>query len=225
MPDAYFALGTTLAALANVETITEYAPHVLPSQTIPLQGPVARRVLSGAVARNGAVVMPMQWDIMKLSALRSLLTTYWSYTTASASLYASWLDETGHYSPFAVTVSRPYPGDDYQINDQTWAKQISLTAYNWTLQSVTKTGDYTVTTSDRLVYANTAGGNIVLTLPAANAVNANTVFSAAKTAAGNTLTVQRAGADTVNGGTNTTATALNARIDLISNGVSAWVTI
>jgi hypothetical protein len=225
MPDCYFALGTTLAALANVETITEYAPHVLPTQVIPLQGPAARRVLSGAVVRAGAVVMPMQWDVMKLSALRSLLTTYWSYSTASANLYASWLDETGHYSPFSVTVSRPYPGDDYQINDQTWAKQISLTAYNWTLQSVTKTGDYTVTTSDRLVYANTAGGNITLTLPAASAVSANTVFSASKTSASNTLTVQRAGADTVNGGANTTATALNARINVISNGVSAWVTI
>lgn len=225
MPDAYFALGTTLAGLANVETITGYAPYVLPTQTIPLQGPVARRVLSGAVVRAGAVVVPMQWDVMTLAALRALLTTYWSYSTASASLYATWLDETGHYSPFAVTVSRPYPGDDYQINDQTWARQISLTAYNWTLQSVTKTSDYTVTTSDRLVYANTAGGNITLTLPAANAVSANTVFSASKTAAANTLTVQRAGSDTVNGGTNTTATALNARIDLISDGVSAWVTI
>lgn len=225
MVDAYFALGTSLAALANVEVLTGYAPHVLPTQTIPLQGPAVRRVLSGAVVRNGAVIVPMQWDIMTLSALRTLLTTYWGYDTASASLYASWLDETGHYSPFAVTVSRPYPGDDYQINDQTWARQISLTAYNWTLQSVTKTSDYTVTISDRLVYADTTSGNIVLTLPAANAVNANTVFSAVKTAAGNTLTVQRAGADTVNGGTNTTATALNARIDVISDGVSAWVTI
>jgi hypothetical protein len=175
MPDCYFALGTTLAALANVETITEYAPHVLPTQVIPLQGPAARRVLSGAVVRAGAVTMPMQWDVMKLSALRTLLTTYWSYTTASANLYASWLDETGNYSPFAVTVSRPYPGDDYQINDQTWARQISLTAYNWTLQSVTKTSAYTVTTSDRLVYANTTSGSITLTLPAAIAVASLTV--------------------------------------------------
>lgn len=225
MPNCYFALGASLAALANVETITEYAPHVLPAQLIPLQGPAARRVLSGAVVRNGAVTLPMQWDVMRLSALRALLTTYWGYTTASASLYASWIDETGHYSPFAVTVSRPYPGDDYQVNDQVWARQISLSAYNWTLQSVTKTANYTITASDRLVYADTTGGSVTLTLPAANAVNANTVFSAVKTAAANTLTVQRAGADTVNGGTDTAASASGARIDLVSDGVSAWVTI
>lgn len=225
MVDAYFALGTSLAALANVETITEYAPHVLPTQVIPLQGPVVRRVLSGATVRNGAVDMPMQWDVMKLSALRALLTTYWGYTTASANLYASWLDETGHYSPFSVTVARPYSGSDYQINDSMWARQIVLTAFNWTLQSVTKTANYTVTTSDRLIYCDTTSGSITLTLPAASAPGANTVFSFIKTAAGNTLTVQRAGGDTIDGTTNVSVTAVNARVDVISDGVSAWVTI
>lgn len=225
MAEYYFALGASLAALANVESITEYAPHVLPSQVIPLQGPVVRRSLSGAVVRNGAVTIPMQWDIMKLSALRTLLTTYWGYSTASASLYASWLDETGNYSPFSVTVSRPYPGEDYQINDQIWARQINLTAFNWRLQSVTKTGNYTVTTSDRLIYGNTAGGNITLTLPAASAPGADTVFSFVKTSASNTLTIQRDGADTINGGASVALSANNARLNIISNGVSAWTSI
>lgn len=225
MTYCYFALGTSLAALANVETITEYAPHVLPTQVIPLQGPTTRRVLSGAVVRNGAVGMSMQWDVMKLSALRTLLTTYWSYSTASANLYASWTDETGHYSPFSVTVSRPYPGDDYQINDQTWARQVNLTAYNWTLQSVSKTSSYSVTTSDRLIYCDTTGGTITLTLPAASAPGANTVFSFVKTVAGNSLTVQRAGGDTIDATTSVSVTAVNARVDVVSDGVSAWVTI
>lgn len=225
MPDCYFALGTTLAGLANVETLTGFAPHVLPAQAIPLQGPRAQRTLSGAVVRSGAVNVPLLWDIMTLAALRNLLTTYWGYSTASANLYASWLDETGHYSPFAVTVSRPYPGDGYQVNDQAWAKEITLAGHNWTLQSVTKSANYTVTTSDRLVYGNTGSGNVTLTLPAASAPGANTVFSFVKTSASNTLTVQRAGGDTINGGTSVSLSALNARVDVVSDGSSAWVTI
>ena len=221
----YFALGTTLANLTNLETLTGYAPHVLPAARVPLRGPIARRVLSGTVVRNGAVATSMQWDVMKLSDLRALTTTYWGDAKDSASLFASWLDETGHYSPFSVVVQRPYVGEHYQINDTVWAKEIRLDAFDWRLQSSTKTSNYTVTTSDRLIYANTASGNITLTLPAASAPNANTVFSFVKTAAANTLIVQRAGSDTLNGGTSVSLTALNARLNVISNGISAWVSI
>lgn len=221
----YFAIGTTLANLTNLEALTGYAPHVLPAARIPLRPPNARRVLSGAVVRTGAVAAPMQWDVMKLSDLRALVTTYWGDAKDSAALFASWLDETGRYSPFAVTVQRPYIGEHYQINDSVWAKEIALNAFDWRLQSVTKTANYTVTTSDRLIYANTGGGSITLTLPAAAAPNANTVFSFVKTSAANTLTVQRAGTDTLDGGTSVSLTALNARLDVVSDGISAWVSV
>lgn len=64
------------------------------------------------------------------------------------------------------------------------------------------------------------------TLPAANAVNAGQQlviadkFGAINGA--NTLTVQRAGADTINGATSFAMTAQYSNVELVSDGVSAW---
>lgn len=221
----YFALGTTLANLKNVEDIVGLPPHVLPNQAVPLTRPNARRTLSGAVVRNGAIATPLQWDVLRQRALRDLIALYWPDGEASAPLYASWLDETGRYSPFAVVVSRPQAGEDYEMTDSVWARAIRLPAFNWTLQSVTKTTSATLTASDRLVYCNTSSATVTLTLPAANAVNPNTVLSVVKTVAANQMIVQRSGSDTLDGGVSVTYTAAGTRADMVSNGVNAWRTI
>lgn len=225
MADCYFAIGTSLAALANVETIVSYPPHVLPDGAIPLVAPVRRRTLDQAVQRNGAIRAEARWDLFSQDDLNALiLHIFGDYTTASKAYYASWLDETGHYSPFAVTFERPVVSEHYQITIGGWRREIVMPGWNWTPQSATKTANYTVTTSDRLVYADTSGGNVTLTLPAAATPNANTVFSFVKTSASNTLTLDGDGSETIDGAATKAVTTLNARVDLYSTG-STWISL
>lgn len=223
MPEAYFAIGTTLANMVNLETLITYPPHVLPGARIPLLGPVTRRTLNNAIQRNGSIDVPILIDALIESDLDTLITTEWGgYTVASAALYASWLDETGHYSPFAVTLERPIVGEHYQDVNKRWRQQITINGYGWTLQTNTENSSTTLLTSERYTESNTSGGAVVLTLPAASAVTPNTVYSAKKIAGGNALSFARAGSDTINGGTSLTVTT---RTNIVSNGVSAWTSI
>lgn len=87
-----------------------------------------------------------------------------------------------------------------------------------------KTADYTATASDYFVTADATSGNVTITLPAANARGAGkTPFVRVKRidSSGNTVTVQRAGSDTIDGGTTTTLAALGAK-DFSSSGGTAW---
>ena len=89
--------------------------------------------------------------------------------------------------------------------------------------------NYTILATDRTVGTSAAlTAPRTWTLPAANSVNAGQHLTIVDTANGvtpiNTLTIARAGADTISTGVTTTALALTAggRYDLISDGVSKW---
>jgi hypothetical protein len=223
---AYMAIGSTLANIVNLEALVTYPAHVLPGAVMPLLGASRSAVGTGAVRRDGLPSGAFLFDLMTAADWRTLVYyTIGSFTVASKQLYVSTITEEGFYSPFLCYVERPYPNEHYELTNGGFRQQVTIPLLSAVLQSVTKTGNYTVTTSDRLVYCNTAGGSITLTLPAASAVTANTVYSAQKTSASNNMVVQRAGADTVDLGTSITKTANNARVDLISNGVSAWTSI
>jgi len=225
MPQFYFAIDATLAALKNVETVVTHPPHVLPQQRIPLLGPVRKQTLDKAVHRVGSINVDMQWDLMFLADLNTFILTEWGdYLTASKALYASWLDESGHYSPFSVTLERPVEGEHYTVADPVHVRELRVPGYAWTLQSVTKTSNYSVTTSDRLIYVDTSGGSVTLTLPAAASMNPYTVFSFVKTSASNNLVLDGNGAETIDGAATKTLTALNVRADLYSTG-SAWISL
>lgn len=226
MPESLFAIGASLAALENVETPLGFAPHVLqPGSAIPLVGPRRRQTLDRAVQRNGAINVAMQWSMLRKSALLDWIVATWGdYLTASKALYASWWDETGHYSPFAVTLERPVENEHYRVVNGTWVADVRVPGWGWTLQKVAKSGDYTVTTSDRLIEVDTSGGDVTLTLPAASAPNPYTVFSFVVVTAGNDLILDGDGAETIDGDATKTLTALNARADLYSTG-AAWITI
>lgn len=90
--------------------------------------------------------------------------------------------------------------------------------------TVVKTANYTILETDGVVIADCTGGNVTLTLPAANVAGAG--FSPnfrikRKDSSANTVTVARAGADTIDGGTTYALGALQS-VDLESDGVSAW---
>lgn len=81
--------------------------------------------------------------------------------------------------------------------------------------------------TDNVVFVDATAGSVTLTLPAANswAANSQTRSSMLRIkridSSGNTVTIQRAGADTVEGATSVTLAALASK-DFETNAVSAW---
>lgn len=211
-----FALGTSLATLKNVQDVVSLPPTVLPDGLIPLLPPIKRVMMDKSLQRNGDINAPLRWNVLRLADIDAMIEAWWqSYTIGSRELYAVWLDEQRRYSPYKVTFERPLPNEHYTIVNERYAQEIVIPGRDWQLQSVSKNANYTVTSADRLIYVNTVGGNCTMTLPAVGAPEPRTTFSFIKTAAGNNLVVQRAGADTFwDGATSKTVTALNGRIDV-----------
>lgn len=97
------------------------------------------------------------------------------------------------------------------------------------IDQATSTGDanYTILTTDRSVYHSALTAARTDTLPAANGVNAGQrliIFDPAGVVSGTkTVTVQRAGTDTVNGVTTFVAiNAANGMTECVSDGSSKW---
>ena len=230
MPECYFAVGTSLALLKNFETIVTDAPNVQPDRQIPFTGQGRRQTLDRLVHHVGDINGSLAWWALTqvdLDALHTELFGNYPILDSSKFLYFTLIDETGRYSPFSAVVEKPRIGRDYRLADTGAAYEgYALPLYDIELQMVTKSGTATLTASERLVMGNTTGGGFTLTLPLANAVNANTVLSIVKSAAANTLTIARQGTNTINGGTSSiTLTAINSRYDLVSDGSGAWVTL
>lgn len=223
MAQTYFSIGSTLAGLTNIESTYGLIANVLPDARIPLTGGIRRRSLAGVSRADGFINGVLRVDFAAQSELDSFVyAIFGGYTTVSAAKYMSLIDETGHYSSFYGYIDKP----SSSVVSGGYLRNIEFQLAALTLQTVTKTTTASLTASERLVYANTAGGGFTATLCAANAVQANTVVSVVKTSATGTLTVARAGSDTINGGTSSlTRTSNYSRIDLVSDGVSAWVTI
>lgn len=221
---AYFAIGTSLAALTNVENIISQAPHVLNNQRVKLLGPLRRQTLDWKTHRHGNISGVLQWgeDVL-IADIDTLVTTYWGdYLTANASLYISWLDEENHYSPFYCEAERPEEGTHYQNFNGYKGQNLAIPISGVVRQVDTENSTTTLTTSERLVESDTTSGAVDLTLAAASSYNANTVVSVVKSGGGNTLRILPDGSDTINGGSSVTVTS---RTDIVSDGVSAWTSI
>jgi hypothetical protein len=85
---------------------------------------------------------------------------------------------------------------------------------------VTKTSTYTITDTDNYVIGNTASGSFTFTLPAA--ANKD-MIRISKLSDSNTLTIQRAGSDTIEGETSIALADEDQSVCLISNGSNRWV--
>lgn len=88
------------------------------------------------------------------------------------------------------------------------------------LTVATKTSTYTITVNDNYIVGDTAGGNFSLTLPAAADKDAIRI---SKLSDDYTLTIQRAGSDTIEGAVSIALTDEDDSIFLISNGSNRWV--
>ena len=87
------------------------------------------------------------------------------------------------------------------------------------ITSVTKTGNYTVLTSDagKFIYCDTSGGNIVITMPALASAGDGFQITVVKTAAANSVKVQDSGATEIR-----TFYGNNDYLELTANGTSSW---
>jgi hypothetical protein len=114
-------------------------------------------------------------------------------------------------------------------NGGTGSATVALARANLNIDEATSTGDanYVILSTDRMVYHTALSTARTDTLPAANSVNAGQVFVvndfAGVASASKTITLTRAGADTINGVTS--VVAINAQYGAAifwSDGTSRW---
>lgn len=87
---------------------------------------------------------------------------------------------------------------------------------------VTATGDHTISAGNEFVVVDAAGGDVVVTLPAAKGFARDVVTVVRSDASGNTVTIQAADGETVNGATSIALPGGYGCRRLISTGV-AWI--
>jgi len=95
---------------------------------------------------------------------------------------------------------------------------LTITLANLTVN--TQTTNYIILATDDVVIGDCSGGNVQLTLPAANAKDLIRIF---KKSASNTLTIVRAGSDTIEGSTSINFSGEYQSVTLVSNGSNTWV--
>lgn len=89
---------------------------------------------------------------------------------------------------------------------------------------VAKTADYTIVETNVFITADCTSGNVTLTLPAANVAGTGVtpvLWIKRIDSSGNTVTISRAGADTIDGGTTYVLGALQSA-EVLSDGSSKW---
>lgn len=220
MPTSYAAIGTTLAGLANIETAYGVVNHALDGVP-PLTGLVRRRALSGRPRHDGAINEALRFDVATRAQLNAFMNAVFAgWETPGAQVYVSLLGEDGYYSPWQAYIEKP----SFTVAPGGTRIGVEFPLWNLALQSVTKTGNATITTAERLVYGDTTSGSVTLTLPAAASVTAYTVYSFVKTVAANSLVLDGNASETIDGATTKTLTAQYARADIYSTG-SAWLSL
>lgn len=217
----YFAIAAngTLASLVNVTTLTTYDPTVLPEYLTPLLGKVKRRTLSGTARNVGYIESQLVFDILRWSDYRTFMNAiFGGFETASKAVALTLLTTDNYYTPFLGKIEPPTftPANDY------WIRDVRFPLNALVKQSVSKSANYTVTASDRLINVDTSGGDVTLALPAISGVTANVPFSFVKSAsASNNLVIDPNSTEQIEGASTYTLTAQYARVDIYSDG-SQW---
>lgn len=91
--------------------------------------------------------------------------------------------------------------------------------------TTTKTSSYT-TAADELVQADPTSAGFTITLPAVASGNKGHRITIKNISTStNTITIARAGSDTIDGGTSTTITTSKGKVTLVSDGTSNWMVL
>lgn len=217
----YFGIAAngTLASLVNVTTLAEFDPSIEEEFLTPLTGKVKRKTYAGVMRHDGYIDSTLYFNVMRLSYYRAFMNTvFGGFTVASKAVALTLLTEDGYYTPYLGRIEKP----SFAYANETWLKNVRFPLSNLIKQAVSKSANYTVTTSDRLINVDTSGGSVTLALPALSGVTINTVYSAVKAVSGsNNLVIDPNGSETVENASTYTLTALYSRVDLYSDG-SQW---
>lgn len=218
----YYAIGAALNSLVNMSSYFKFSPKsVRNAQPAPLRGLVRRASLSGRGRADGFINSALTLDFSSQAQYEAFIwTIFGGFETENVQKYMTLFDASGHFSPFYGWIGQPTI--NWETSDALTNVVFPLT--DLTLQTVTKTNNASVTTSERLVYVDTSGGDRTMTLPAVAGVTANTVYSYIKTASANSMILDGNSSETINGATTLTKTAQYARVDIVYDG-SQWVTI
>lgn len=221
---AYFAIGSTLAGMVNFETYFSECPNVHPNHRIAYLPPSKQRLASARARRDGFQTLEARWESVTINELVAFIyAVFGNFTTASKSVYVTWIDETNHWSPFLVELDKPQPPDDYTISESgDFAQQLVMQITNPILQSVTLSTSGSVTTSQRLVYVNTAAGDVTLDLPALAGVGVDTVYSYQVVDATNDLILKPDGSETISNLSSLTLDTLHERVDIVKETSTNW---
>jgi hypothetical protein len=84
-------------------------------------------------------------------------------------------------------------------------------------------GNYTVTSSDTVVFADATGGNTTITLPAASGVNGYRFYVKRIDGTSNTVTIARSGSDTIDGATSLSLDIRYMSVTLVSDGTNWYI--
>lgn len=113
----------------------------------------------------------------------------------------------------------------YSAGNSFYAQGIQSGAGNF-YRVTSVTTDITANSSQHIFIIDASGGNIAITLPAASAVFGSNMGIHYKfkrvDGSGNSVTIQRAGSDTIDGGTSTTLTTQYQVKELIAQSTSTW---
>jgi hypothetical protein len=219
----YFAIAAngTLASLVNVTTLTEFDPSIEEEKLTPLTGKVRRKTYAGVMRHDGYIDSELFFNVMRVSSYRTFMNTiFGGFNVASKAVALTLLTEDGYYTSFVGRVEKP----TFAYTNEAWLKNIRFPLSDLIKQAVPKSSNYTVTTSDRLINVDTSGGSVTLALPALAGVTVNTVFSAVKTSASNSLIFDPNSSELIEGASTYTLTAQYSRIDFYSDG-SQWKVI
>ena len=89
------------------------------------------------------------------------------------------------------------------------------------LNTSTKTSNYTIGSSDTVIFANATSGNVTITLPAASGLAGYRFYIKRIDSSSNTCTISRTSTDTIDGMTSFTIDQQYTSIAVVSDG-SAW---
>lgn len=221
MPFAYHGVSTStdVGDIKNIEVNYCEFPASSIERLVPFTSRAPRKLANGAIREDGYINAELAFEIADRADLNDLMyAVFGGWTVASVERAISLMDESGHYSPYLAWMGKPSfrtaRGGVYRL-------EVVFPLSNLRLQSATKTGNYTVTADDRLLYCNTTSGSITLALPAVATVNPYVMYSAIKTAAGNTLTLDPNSSEQINSASTYAVTAVNARVDFYTDA-TAW---
>lgn len=93
-----------------------------------------------------------------------------------------------------------------------------------TFATATKTTNYTITSSDTVIFADATSGNVTITLPLASGLPGYRFYVKRIDDSANTVTVQRTSSDTIDGETSHELGVQYMSVTLVSNG-SNWFII